>query len=154
FEDKGGYGVATHPAIAEKRWHAFVAKARWIMPVLDAIFSCSLTRRLSALFSLLVFVLVLLPAIAQSRSDQLLRGIVVRAIDGISIEASVDGRPEIIRYIGIGTPDFKPPTPDVVVTCAEDARSTNSRLVEGKAIRITLDAQERDGDGRLLGFVF
>src|ERR1051325_1155028 len=77
---------------------------------------------------------------------------VVRAVDGDTIEASIDGRREYVRYIGVDTPEtVKPDTP---VQCyGERASHFDRRLVEHRRVRLVFGAEPRDVDGRLLAYV-
>jgi micrococcal nuclease len=80
------------------------------------------------------------------------RARVIRVIDGDTIEVSIAGREEDVRYIGIDTPEtVKPGTP---VQCyGPQAKSENRRLVAGKAVRLVFDRERRDVYGRLLAYV-
>jgi micrococcal nuclease len=74
-------------------------------------------------------------------------------IDGDTIEVSVGGENEDVRYIGIDTPEtVKPGTP---VQCfGHRASAENSRLVEGQTVRLAFDRERRDVYGRLLAYVY
>jgi micrococcal nuclease len=78
---------------------------------------------------------------------------VVRVIDGDTIEVSIGGRDEDVRYIGIDTPEtVKPDTP---VQCyGPQASRENHRLVEGRTVRLVFDRERRDVYGRLLAYVY
>jgi micrococcal nuclease len=79
---------------------------------------------------------------------------VVRVVDGDTIKVSLaGGRTERVRYIGVDTPEsVKPGTP---VQCfAKRASHFNASLVEGRAVRLRTDAEERDRYGRLLAYVY
>jgi micrococcal nuclease len=78
---------------------------------------------------------------------------VVRVIDGDTIEVSVAGAEEDVRYIGVDTPEtVKPETP---VECyGPDASAENHRLVEGRTVRLVFDRERRDAYGRLLAYVY
>jgi micrococcal nuclease len=79
-------------------------------------------------------------------------GTVTRVVDGDTIHVALDGQDETVRYIGIDTPEsVKPGTP---VQCfAEAASAANRRLVDGRRVRLTFDAERRDRYGRLLAYV-
>jgi micrococcal nuclease len=79
------------------------------------------------------------------------RAYVLRAVDGDTIEARVDGRREYVRYIGVDTPEtVKPDTP---VQCyGERASHFDRRLVEHRSVRLVLGAEPRDAYGRLLAY--
>jgi micrococcal nuclease len=78
---------------------------------------------------------------------------VTRVVDGDTVEVSLDGRLEKVRYIGIDTPEsVKPGTP---VQCfAKAAAAENRRLVEGRRVTLRFDAERRDRYGRLLAYVY
>ena len=78
---------------------------------------------------------------------------VVRVIDGDTIEVSIDGTEEDVRYIGVDTPEtVKPGAP---VQCyGPQASAENHRLVEGRTVRLVFDRERRDAYGRLLAYVY
>ena len=78
---------------------------------------------------------------------------VVRVIDGDTIEVSIDGAEEDVRYIGVDTPEtVKPGAP---VQCyGPQASAANHRLVEGRTVRLVFDRERRDAYGRLLAYVY
>jgi len=78
---------------------------------------------------------------------------VVRAVDGDTIVASVEGADQYVRYIGIDTPEtVKPGTP---VQCyGPQASEENHRLVDGATVRLVFDRERRDDYGRLLAYVY
>ena len=78
---------------------------------------------------------------------------VVRVIDGDTIEVSIEGQDEDVRYIGVDTPEtVKPGTP---VQCfGPQASAENDRLVEGRTVRLVFDRERRDAYGRLLAYVY
>ena len=78
--------------------------------------------------------------------------LVVRAVDGDTIEARIDGEVEDVRYIGVDTPEtVKPDTP---VQCfGPRASAFNHRLVEGQQVRLVFGVERRDDYGRLLAYV-
>ena len=78
---------------------------------------------------------------------------VVRVIDGDTIEVSIEGQDEDVRYIGVDTPEtVKPGTP---VQCfGPQASAENHRLVEGRTVRLVFDRERRDAYGRLLAYVY
>ena len=65
---------------------------------------------------------------------------VVRVIDGDTIEVSIFGRDEDVRYIGVDTPEtVKPDTP---VQCyGPRASAENHRLVDGRTVRLVFDRE-------------
>ncbi|HEX3608276.1 MAG TPA: thermonuclease family protein [Solirubrobacterales bacterium] len=78
---------------------------------------------------------------------------VIRAVDGDTIEARIDGHDEYVRYIGVDTPEtVKPDTP---VQCfGPRASSFNHHLVEGRQVRLVFGVERRDVYGRLLAYVY
>ena len=78
---------------------------------------------------------------------------VVRVIDGDTIEVSISGQNEDVRYIGVDTPEtVKPDTP---VQCYDpQASAENHRLVDGRTVRLVFDRERRDVYGRLLAYVY
>jgi micrococcal nuclease len=81
------------------------------------------------------------------------RAYVVRAVDGDTIEARIDGRVEDVRYIGVDTPEtVKPGTP---VQCfGHRASDFDRRLVEHRLVRLVFGVERRDVYGRLLAYVY
>jgi micrococcal nuclease len=81
------------------------------------------------------------------------KALVIRAIDGDTIEARSGGRAEDVRYIGVDTPEtVKPDTP---VQCfGPRASAFNHHLVEGKRVRLVFGVERRDAYGRLLAYVY
>ena len=77
----------------------------------------------------------------------------LRVIDGDTIEVSIDGSEEDVRYIGVDTPEtVKPGAP---VQCyGPQASAANHRLVEGRTVRLVFDRERRDAYGRLLAYVY
>jgi len=88
-----------------------------------------------------------------SEGEPALRADVTRVIDGDTIEVSIDGQADEVRYIGIDTPEtVKPGTP---VECfGPQASGLNHRLVEDRAVRLVFDRERRDVYGRLLAYVY
>jgi endonuclease YncB( thermonuclease family) len=88
-----------------------------------------------------------------SGAPQVLVGQVVDVIDGSTILVNLGTRSETVRYIGISTPESnrRPPGPEPTPA---DAVQANRQLVARQQVRVELDTQERDRDGRLLGYVY
>src|SRR3954452_22219370 len=78
---------------------------------------------------------------------------VTRVVAADTIHVSLGGQDETVRYIGIDTPEsVKPGTP---VQCfAKAASAANERLVDGRRVRLSFDAERRDRYGRLLAYVY
>jgi micrococcal nuclease len=84
--------------------------------------------------------------------DGPVRAEVIDVVDGDTIEVSLDGEVEDVRYIGVDTPESV--TPGEPVECFGRAASReNERLVEGETVRLVFDAERRDHYGRLLAYV-
>ena len=80
-------------------------------------------------------------------------GTVVRVVDGDTIHVRIGARVEKVRYIGVNTPEVHHPTRGAEPG-GREAAEVNRRLVEGQAVRLELDVQERDRYGRLLAYVW
>lgn len=74
---------------------------------------------------------------------------VVRVLSGDSINVFVNGEVERVRYIGVTSPE--PGADDVQ---GREALQFNRGLVNLRNVRLELDQQERDPDGRLLAYVW
>jgi micrococcal nuclease len=107
--------------------------------------------RLAPLLVLAVLVVLLVTTGDDSETSSQVK--ITRVVDGDTVEATVDGNTEDIRYIGVDTPEsVKPDTP---VECfALRASHFNERLVEGETVRLEYDEEERDVYGRLLAYVY
>jgi micrococcal nuclease len=79
--------------------------------------------------------------------------LVVRVVDGDTIEVLLEGRREDVRYIGVDTPEtVKPETP---VQCfGRRASDFNHALVERRRVRLVFGVERRDVYGRLLAYVY
>jgi micrococcal nuclease len=82
-----------------------------------------------------------------------LRARVTHVVDGDTIDVSIDGDDDTVRYIGIDTPEtVKPDTP---VQCGgPEAHAVNERLVGNRTVTLRFDAERRDVYGRLLAYVY
>jgi micrococcal nuclease len=79
--------------------------------------------------------------------------LVTRVVDGDTVEVSIGGRSEEVRYIGVDTPETV--DPDKPVQCfGPQASAFNHRLVEGRRVELAFDAERRDKYGRLLAYVY
>ena len=78
---------------------------------------------------------------------------VLRVVDGDTIEVSIGGDTEDVRYIGVDTPEtVKPGEP---VQCyGPEASEANHELVDGRTVRLDFDRELRDVYGRLLAYVY
>lgn len=71
---------------------------------------------------------------------------VLAVIDGDTIDVTIDGDFERVRYFGVDTPERGQP-------CYQEARQRNLGLVD-KEVYLMADVRERDDNGRLLRYVF
>lgn len=75
---------------------------------------------------------------------------VVSVVDGDTIK--IEGG-EVVRYIGINTPETV--APNKPVECfGKEASAKNKELVHGKVVELTRDVSQRDRYGRLLRYVW
>lgn len=70
-----------------------------------------------------------------------------RVIDGDTIEVSINGRSERIRYIGANTPERDDP-------CYQEALQENRKILSTGPLRLDTDATDKDRYGRLLRYVY
>jgi micrococcal nuclease len=79
--------------------------------------------------------------------------LVTRVVDGDTVEVSIGGRSEEVRYIGVDTPETV--DPDEPVQCfGPQSSAFNHRLVEDRRVELDFDAERRDKYGRLLAYVY
>ena len=90
---------------------------------------------------------------AAAAAPQMLVGQVVDVIDGNTILVNLGDRSETVRYIGIKTQEPNRRQPNGETTLVESAQA-NRQLVARQQVRMELDTQERDRDGRLLAYVY
>ncbi len=90
---------------------------------------------------------------AGSQGARVFTGQVVRIVDGDTIRVLVGGREETVRYIGVNAPELGRSTRGEEPG-ARAAAEANRKLVAGHTVRLELDVQERDRDGRLLAYVY
>jgi micrococcal nuclease len=91
------------------------------------------------------------PAVARSSAP--VEGLVVRVVDGDTIQVRLADGLEKVRYIGVNTPETHHPSRGEEPG-GQAAHAVNRRLVEGKRVRLELDVQLRDRHGRLLAYVW
>ena len=88
------------------------------------------------------------PAVGESAKAE-----VLRVVDGDTIEVSVDGEVQDVRYIGVDTPESV--TPGEPVECfGRRAGAFNERIVGGREVTLRFDRELRDRYGRLLAYVY
>jgi len=88
--------------------------------------------------------------ITGTSTDSAVLATVQRVIDGDTIELSTG---EVVRYIGIDTPETKHSTKPIECF-GEKASQRNKELVEGKQVQLEKDVSETDRYGRLLRYIW
>lgn len=73
--------------------------------------------------------------------------IVVRVVDGDTIEVQVGGKTQALRYIGVDSPERG-------ATFGREATAANEELIEGGVVLLEKDVSETDRFGRLLRHVW
>ena len=77
---------------------------------------------------------------------------VIAVTDGDTIRVSLDGREEVVRYIGIDTPEqYRDGEP---ACYAVEATTYNESLVAGQIVTLVSDVSNRDQYDRLLRYVY
>lgn len=105
-----------------------------------------LTITLAALSAVLAFAGA--PAAAQNETV-----VVTRIVDGDTVEATIGGVPQTIRYLGVDTPESK--KPNTPVQCyALEATEVNRALVLGQTVLLERDRTNYDRYGRMLRYVY
>jgi endonuclease YncB( thermonuclease family) len=79
---------------------------------------------------------------------------VVKIVSGDIIHVFVNGDVERVRYIGVAAPDPGDGGPDSGEPQGREALQFNRGLTNAKNVRLELDVQERDPEGRLLAYVW
>ena len=82
-----------------------------------------------------------------------IEALVVRVVDGDTIEVNLDGKTEKVRLIGVDTPETHHPSKPVEPYGKEAEEYTCSKLDE-RTVFLELDVQERDKYGRVLAYVW
>jgi micrococcal nuclease len=65
----------------------------------------------------------------------------------------IEGRRERVRDLGINTPETKHPTQGVA-PYGPEAAEAHTRLVAGHTVRLELEVERRERDGRLLAYIY
>ena len=91
--------------------------------------------------------------IAALEAGEPLTGRVVRVIDGDTIAVRIDKKVLTVRYIGINTREIKMPA-DSMIAGPTEAAEFNRALVLGQTVRLEMDQQEKDAQGRTLAYVY
>lgn len=81
-------------------------------------------------------------------------GVVVRVIDGDTVDVDVGGTEERVRLIGVDTPESVAPDRPVQCFGAEASARTAELLPAGTAVRLERDEVSRDRYDRLLAYVY
>ena len=81
-------------------------------------------------------------------------GVVVRVIDGDTVDVDLDGTRERVRLIGVDTPESVAPERPVQCYGVEASDRTRSLLPEGTVVRLERDEVGRDQYDRLLAYVY
>jgi micrococcal nuclease len=80
--------------------------------------------------------------------------VLVRVVDGDTIDVQVNNTDERVRLIGIDTPETKKPNTPVQCYGHEASAFTTSLLPVGTQLYLERDAEARDVYGRLLAYVY
>ena len=78
----------------------------------------------------------------------------MKIVSGDTIHVFVNGDVERVRYIGVTAPDAGDGRPDSGDPQGREALQFNRGLTNAKNVRLELDVQERDPEGRLLAYVW
>ncbi len=79
--------------------------------------------------------------------------LVVRVVDGDTIQVRLSGKEVTVRYIGINTPESVDPRRPAE-RFGKEAADRNRQLVQGKLVQLERDVSETDRFGRLLRYVW
>jgi len=79
---------------------------------------------------------------------------VVKVVSGDTIHVFVNGDVERVRYIGVTAPDPGDTAAAAGEPLGREALQFNRGLTNAKNVRLELDVQERDPEGRLLAYVW
>lgn len=80
--------------------------------------------------------------------------VVIRAVDGDTVDLRVGKRRERVRLIGINTPETVDPRKPVECFGPEAKQETKHLLPSGTRVRVERDLEPRDDYGRLLVYVY
>ena len=78
---------------------------------------------------------------------------VVKVVSGDTIHVFVNGDVDRVRYIGVTAPDPGDGSPESGDSQGREALKFNRGLMDARNVRLELDVQERDPEGRLLAYV-
>ena len=95
----------------------------------------------------------LTPTVTQPGSDSvLIRGVVEHVSDGDTVRIRIGSTIETVRLIGIDAPEIASSYPADCL--ANDATDYLTRLIDGKAVYLEPDVNDRDQYGRLLRYIW
>ena len=80
--------------------------------------------------------------------------VVMRVIDGDTVDLRLGSRRERVRLIGIDTPETKKPNTPIQCFGPEASDFTKQLLAAGTTVLVRRDAEARDDYGRLLGYLY
>ena len=80
--------------------------------------------------------------------------VVVRVIDGDTVDLRFGDRRERVRLIGIDTPETKKPNTPIQCFGPEASDFTKHLLEVGTSVLVRRDVEARDDYGRLLGYLY
>ena len=107
---------------------------------------------------LLLAGLLLLPAALawsqEAARPRSLPAAVVKVVSGDTIHVFVNGEVERVRYIGVAAPSPGETGPETAAPQGREALQFNRGLMNAKNVRLELDVQERDAEGRMLAYVW
>jgi micrococcal nuclease len=78
---------------------------------------------------------------------------VTRVIDGDTFVIKMQTKEELVRLIGVDTPETKGPGKEQEPYGVE-AKDFTRRLLQGKRVRLELDVREKDRHGRILAYAY
>ncbi len=107
---------------------------------------------LSLFFSLLIFLFPSLGYVTPAPLEDSQEVTVVNVIDGDTIDVSINGEVQRVRYIGVDTPE---PDREGEPECfGTEASEANKALVANKTVRLVSDVEDKDKYDRLLRYVY
>lgn len=77
---------------------------------------------------------------------------VIRTVDGDTVHVQTARGPDVVRLLGVNTPETHHPTKPVECFGPEASAFTERRLT-GRSVELELDVEHRDKYGRLLAYV-
>ncbi len=79
---------------------------------------------------------------------------IVRVVDGDTVVATVGGRSDRVRLIGVDTPETVSPSKPVQCYGPQASTHLKELLPKGTAVRLVTDVETHDVYGRLLAYVY